>query len=139
MEPKEKILNQFAELVEKDKFSTEEWNKRGLNPSDENVIAYMNSRLEIVMAELILAVDKNSSKRTLKKILKKGLARYRRIDLDTEEAEFIVDYFELFAHILEISAMALRFFCVLANENNSFSKARTNTKYKKTTLYKMWN
>ena len=80
MEPKEKILNQFAELVEKDKFSTEEWNKRGLNPSDENVIAYMNSRLEIVMAELILAVDKNSSKRTLKKILKKGLARYRRID-----------------------------------------------------------
>ncbi len=102
MEPKEKILNQFAELVEKDKFSTEEWNKRGLNPSDENVIAYMNSRLEIVMAELILAVDKNSSKRTLKKILKKGLARYRRIDLDTEEAEFIVDYFELFAHILEI-------------------------------------
>ena len=76
MEPKEKILNQFAELVEKDKFSTEEWNKRGLNPSDENVIAYMNSRLEIVMAELILAVDKNSSKRTLKKILKKGLARY---------------------------------------------------------------
>ena len=70
MEPKEKILNQFAELVEKDKFSTEEWNKRGLNPSDENVIAYMNSRLEIVMAELILAVDKNSSKRTLKKTLK---------------------------------------------------------------------
>ena len=91
MEPKEKILNQFAELVEKDKFSTEEWNKRGLNPSDENVIAYMNSRLEIVMAELILAVDKNSSKRTLKKILKKGLARYRRIDLDTEEAQFPSD------------------------------------------------
>ncbi len=102
MEPKEKILDQFAELVQKDKFSTEEWNKRGLNPSDDNVIAYMNGRLELVMAELILAVDINSSKRTLKKILKRGLARYRRIDLDTEEAEFIVDYFDLFAHILEI-------------------------------------
>lgn len=102
MEEKEKILEQFAELIEKDKFSTEEWNKRGLNPSDDDVIAYMNSRLEMVLAELILAVDNNSNKRTLKKILKKGLARYRRIELDTEEAEFIVDYFEFFAHILEI-------------------------------------
>ena len=43
MEEKEKILEQFAELIEKDKFSTEEWNKRGLNPSDDDVMAYMNS------------------------------------------------------------------------------------------------
>ena len=65
MEPKEKILNQFAELVEKDKFSTEEWNKRGLNPSDENVIAYMNSRLEIVIKIQV----KEHSKKYLKKDL----------------------------------------------------------------------
>lgn len=103
MSEKEKILEEFVALSSKEKFSVEEWNKRGLNPSEDSVIKYMNDRLDLVIAELTLAINNNASKKQLKEILKKGLSRYKRIDLDTEEAEFIVDYFHLLAQTLEIN------------------------------------
>jgi Domain of unknown function (DUF4844) len=102
MSEKEKILEELLKLVNKNKFGDEEWAKRGLNPSDESVIKYMNDRLDIIIAELTLAVTNDATKSQLKGVLKKGLARYKRIDLDTEEAEFIVDYLDLLAHIVNI-------------------------------------
>ena len=102
MESKETILQTLGELAEKDKFSIKEWNDRGLHPSEDDVINYMNTRLDLVIAELVLAIENNASKRKLKRILKAGLSRYNRIDLDTEEAEFIVDYFDLLSYTIGI-------------------------------------
>lgn len=96
------ILEELTILAEKDKFAFDEWYNRGLNPSDPDIIEYMDSRLNLCISELIQAVKNNASPRKLKRVLRKGLSRYRRIDLDTEEAEFIFDYFQLLAGITGI-------------------------------------
>lgn len=84
LESADKILDELGQLAEYDKFAYERWNERGLHPSDEDVIKYMNDRLNLCIAELILAIENGAVKWQIRKILKKGLSRYRRIDLDTE-------------------------------------------------------
>lgn len=100
---KDKILGELGDLAEMDKFSYQQWNDRGLNPSDDDVIKYMNDRLNLCLAEIILELCKHTTKeKRIKSILVTGLKRFKRIDLDTEEAEFVADYFDLISKIIGI-------------------------------------
>lgn len=101
LKEKDKILDELGELAEMDKFSYEKWYDRGLNPSDDDVIKYMNDRLNLCLAEIILEISKDTIKeKYIRRTLITGLRRIRRIDLDTEEAEFIADYFDLISKII---------------------------------------
>jgi hypothetical protein len=96
---------QIEELVEfrnKLKFADSEWEKRGLNPSSSDLCLQMERLLNECGDVLIVLVKSVATKNTIKKHLKIGLSRFRKLDYDTEEKEFICDYFSQLSRILEI-------------------------------------
>jgi Domain of unknown function (DUF4844) len=87
----DKIIEKLKILRQKDKFSDLEWEKRGLNPSPKDLAAKMDALFNNCIDDLIEQCK--TDKKDLKKVLKKGLGRFNKRDFDTEEKEFIGDYF----------------------------------------------
>jgi Domain of unknown function (DUF4844) len=89
-------------FISKDKFSDSEWLKRGLNPSDVNLSITMNSIFDECAKSLLIEVQKESNPKTLKSILKNNLLKFNKLDYDTEEREFICDYFDELSKIVNV-------------------------------------
>jgi hypothetical protein len=99
---KEQILSQLNEFKNKGKFIASEWGKRGLNPSDSEMCNRLESFFNHLAEILINFVNDDSPKKILKKGLKNNLSQLNREKYDTEEREFIVEYFFELSQILKI-------------------------------------
>jgi hypothetical protein len=99
---KQIILDRLNSFIEKDKFSFSAWEERGLNPSNIE----LSDRLQRVFNEcaMSLTIEVNSDLKPskLKSILKKTLDSLNSSDFDTEEREFICDYFLQLSEIISI-------------------------------------
>lgn len=85
----EKLLA-FKRLV---KFSDSAWDKRGLTPSNDETCAILENLFNECANDLIQAAKSSFKPIQFKNILKNGLSQFNASDYDTEEREFICDYF----------------------------------------------
>lgn len=92
-------LNAFRKL---DKFSTSAWEKRGLNPSDSEICNKLQNLFNDCADNLIEATNSDFKPRQLKSILKSWLDSVNSSDYDTEEREFICDYFDQLSKIVSV-------------------------------------
>lgn len=98
----EQLIKQLKDFRQKHKFADSEWEKRGLNPSDSDLCLKMETLFNDCADSLIDLVSRNQSERLIKKELKTGLGRFNKLDYDTEEKEFIYDYFYQLSQILNV-------------------------------------
>lgn len=96
------MKEKLKKLRLKTKFSDFEWEERGLNPSNEELCLKMETLLNNCLDEIIILIEKNESKQRIKKTLKKGLSSFDSREFDTEEKEFICDYFFEISKIIEL-------------------------------------
>lgn len=96
-------IDQLTAFRQRDKFSNQAWNQRGLNPSAWEVSSKLTEIFNKCADALIDAVRKNSTDKQLKSILKSHLANFSKRDYDTEEREFVCDLFYELAQIVEIN------------------------------------
>lgn len=92
-------LNAFRKL---DKFSSSAWEKRGLNPSDSEMCNRLQNLFNDCADNLIEATNSDFKPRQLKSILKSWLDSVNSSDYDTEEREFICDYFDQLSKIVSV-------------------------------------
>jgi len=98
----EKIKKQILLFQSKDKFADEEWEKRGLNPSVNEMSVELNLLFNNIAEDLLQSLEKESSKKKLLRVLKNGLKRFRKSKYDTEEKAFICDYFFELSEIVNV-------------------------------------
>ena len=95
-------IDQLKYLLEKNKFSYSEWEKRGLNPSASELCEYLENKLNSCLNSLIDKTENNASQKELKKTLNLNLRSLNKSNLDTEEKEFVCDYYNDFSKIVEV-------------------------------------
>lgn len=95
-------LERLNYLLHKKKFASSEWEDRGLNPSSDELCELMEYKFNDCLGSLILLIENNSSKDKLKLELKKSLKTFDKSNFDTEEKEFICDYFHEISTALKI-------------------------------------
>jgi len=95
-------IDQLKYLLEKNKFSYSEWEKRGLNPSPSELCEYLENNLNSCLNSLIDKAENNASQKELKKTLSLNLRSLNKSNLDTEEKEFVCDYYNDFSKIVEV-------------------------------------
>jgi len=95
-------FNKLKYLLEKRKFADSEWEKRGLNPSSSELCEQMENKLNQCLNSLINLLEHNSSQNDLKKSLRQSLKTFDKSNFDTEEKEFICDYFNEISKFIEI-------------------------------------
>ncbi|WP_396144902.1 DUF4844 domain-containing protein [Flavobacterium sp.] len=98
----EKLVEKLNFFITKNKFSDSEWLKRGLNPSDDNLCNKMNAIFNECAKSLIIEVQKEFNPKVIKSILKNYLLKFDKKIYDTEEREFICDYFEELSKIVNV-------------------------------------
>jgi len=95
-------LKRLNYLLHKKKFASSEWESRGLNSSSDELCELMESKFNDCLRSLILLIENNSSENKLKLDLKRSLKTFDKSNFDTEEKEFICDYFHEISTALEI-------------------------------------
>lgn len=95
-------LDRLLYLLDKKKFADSEWEKRGLNPSAVQLCELMESKFNDCLNSLIPLIENNASANKLKLELKKSLKSFDKSNFDTEEREFICDYFYEISRVIEI-------------------------------------
>ena len=95
-------IDQLKYLLEKNKFSYSEWEKRGLNPSASELCEYLENNLNSCLNSLIDKTENKASQKELKKTLSLNLRSINKSNLDTEEKEFVCDYYNDFSKIVEV-------------------------------------
>jgi hypothetical protein len=118
-------LNAFRKL---DKFSSSAWEQRGLNPSDSEICNRLQNLFNDCADNLIEATNSDFKQRQLKSILKSWLYRVNSSDYDTEEREFICDYFDQLSKIVSVDFKD--------NLNNWLYGKVLNTLFKVTSFFK---
>jgi hypothetical protein len=103
MEINQETKERLTSLREKKKFTDSDWEKRGLNPSDSEIVNEMIHLTDICLDELLVDVKSNPSEKQLRKTLTKGLKRFKANRYDTEEKEFICDEFQKIGSILGLN------------------------------------
>lgn len=98
---KNKVLL-FETLKNKKKFSVEEWENRGLNPSEKSLCIKLENTFNELLTNLISAINKSESYERIENIFETYFKNIKSCELDTEEEEFVVDYFDDIAKILDI-------------------------------------
>lgn len=96
-------IEKLTDFIHRDKFSTEVWNERGLNPSSDELCQYLTSFFNTSADKLIEKVKTHSSARQLKSVLKSQLSTLEKSNFDTEEKEFICDLFHELAATVEVN------------------------------------
>jgi hypothetical protein len=99
---KEITLGKLFAFKKLDKFSPLAWEKRGLNTSKNEVCNTLQNLFDSCAASLIEAIDLDLRQNDLKSILEIWLANINRIEFDTEEKEFICDYFNQLSKIVSV-------------------------------------
>ncbi len=102
MSDKQTALDKLNAFRKKDKFSAFAWEERGLNPSDSKMCNSLQSLFNDCADNLIEATSSDFKPGQLKSILKKWLDSVNRSDYDTEEREFICDYFDQLSKIVSV-------------------------------------
>ena len=100
MEFNQETIQRLTQLREKRKFTDSDWDKRGLIPSESEKVDEMTMLMDSCLDELLIDIKSNSTERQIKKTLTKGLKRFKTINYDTEEKEFIGDEFHKIGSIL---------------------------------------
>lgn len=96
------MIEELIQFRDKEKFADSEWTKRGLNPSDSELCFKMEILLNNCVGSLITSTMGNNNQKIFKKLIKKGLKRFNKLDYDTEEREFICDYFFELSQIIDV-------------------------------------
>jgi hypothetical protein len=95
-------LDKLNTFIQKDKFSTSAWVERGLNPSDDEMCNRLQNLFNGCAKNLIEATNSNYNSKQLRKIFKNWLESVNRSQYDTEEKEFICDYFHELSTIASV-------------------------------------
>lgn len=102
MTDKQITLDKLEAFKNRNKFSYSAWEERGLNPSANEI----SDKLEILFNkctdELINAINLSLKTKQLKLILKQNLESLYSSDFDTEEREFICNYFDQLSKIVSV-------------------------------------
>lgn len=99
---KQATIEKLTAFRHLDKFSHSAWNERGLNPSDEEICNKLENAFNECADSLIEAVNSDYSTKKLKSVLKQNLQNFSSSDYDTEEREFICDYFFQLSNIISV-------------------------------------
>ena len=102
MTDKQTTLDKLIAFRKLDKFSTSAWEERGLNPSDSEMCNRLQNLFNDCADNLIEATNSDFKSRQLKSILKSWLDSVNSSDYDTEEREFICDYFDQLSKIVSV-------------------------------------
>jgi hypothetical protein len=102
MKLKQEILDQLQKLREKDKFSESDWQQRGLHASDEKTNQEMNTLINECIDTILQT--KKSPKSRWQEILIASLtkANYNEAHFDTEEKEFLCNYFSIISKLVNV-------------------------------------
>lgn len=95
-------LDRLKFLLDKRKFAESEWEKRGLNPSSSELCEHLENNLNLCLSSLIVLVEGNSHSKILREDLNKGLRRFDKSNFDTEEKEFICEYFYEISKVIKV-------------------------------------
>ncbi|MBO9561615.1 MAG: DUF4844 domain-containing protein [Niastella sp.] len=95
-------IDKLIEFKQRDKFSVQAWNERGLNPSGDELCQYLTAFFNVCTDKLVNAVNSEESTKALTTLLDSELNRLKRSDFDTEEREFICDLFHELASIVHV-------------------------------------
>jgi len=96
------VLSKLIAFKEKEKFAPLAWDNRGLNPSEDELCEKLESLFNRCASALINGVKSGFNIKQLKNILKAELKNFKSFDYDTEEKEFICDYFAELSKIVEV-------------------------------------
>ncbi|WP_400191228.1 hypothetical protein [Hymenobacter sp. B81] len=98
------ITQQLHSFIARDKFAPADWEARGLHPSDDSLCRELNAKFN-ACAQDLLGVPVGGQQ--FKRVLQIHLTGFSRATLDTEEREFVCDYFSYLADLggVNISAM----------------------------------
>jgi Domain of unknown function (DUF4844) len=102
MQTNQSQIDKLISFRQRDKFSTKNWNDRGLNPSSNELCQKLTQLFNLSANNLINAINTNSSSRQLKTVLKQQLFKFNKLDYDTEEKEFVCDLFQELATIINV-------------------------------------
>jgi hypothetical protein len=86
-------IQRLTQLRSQKKFTDSDWNSRGLNPSEPEIINEMIQLMNACLDELLEDLKSNATERQVRSTLIKGLKKFKSSDYDTEEKEFICDEF----------------------------------------------
>ena len=95
-------IDALITFIQTDKFSSRAWEKRGLNPSDNEMCKFLQDTFNNIGEELKSALVADKKCNSLKSILKAGLKLFTKSDYDTEEKELICDTFNTLAKIVNV-------------------------------------
>jgi hypothetical protein len=95
----------FEKIKSKEKFSSEEWENRGLNPSEKSLCIKLENSFNDLLTNLISANNTKKSDKEIENIFERYFKEIKSDELDTEESEFVVDYFAEIAKILNIRSI----------------------------------
>ncbi len=95
-------IDTLVNFQQRNKFSIQAWNERGLNPSSDELCQQLTLFFNSSSDTLISGIKSKKSVQQLKSILKSELSRLNKLDYDTEEKEFICDLFNELGTIIEI-------------------------------------
>ena len=99
----DRMTNELQKFLKKDKFSNSEWEDRGLNPSSFELCKKMNELLNNCCQKLVKLSENGATNKDFKKELKNGLSGFNKAEYDTEEKEFICDYFLELSQIVDVN------------------------------------
>lgn len=128
MDEKQIKIDKLNLFLKHNKFSNSAWNDRGLNPSDSEMCNTLEQLFNECTENLIDSVNLDCSNRQIKNILKVGLEKFKSSEYDTEEREFICDYFFQLSNIVSIDFKN--------NLNNWLYGTFLNTLFKVTSFFK---
>lgn len=95
-------IDQLTAFRQRDKFSNEAWNNRGLYPPASEISATFSDLFNNCADKLIDAVRNDDSDKQLEALLQSQLSTFRPEDYDTEEREFICELFFELSQLLNI-------------------------------------
>lgn len=100
MDEKQIKIDNLNLFLKQNKFSNSAWNDRGLNPSDSEICNKLEQLFNECTNDLINAVNSNFTTKQVKSVLKTSLENFKSSEYDTEEREFICDYFYKLSNIV---------------------------------------
>src|SRR5687768_12972282 len=102
MQKDQNRIDKLIEFKSRKKFSAEDWNERGLNPSSDQLCRHLSSFFNAAADKLIEKIKEGTSSRQIKALLKTEIESLDKSNYDTEEKEFICDLFSELANIVEV-------------------------------------
>lgn len=102
METENDLFEKLVAFKSKSKFSDDQWESRGLNPSSSDISVQLERLFNKIADDLIEELNHDIENKKLKSLLKKGLQKFNKYNFDTEEKKFICDLFEELAVITNI-------------------------------------